>query len=548
MSKPPTLRRYLAHFDSYEVPQIFTDVLVIGSGIAGLSAALEACERCSVLMVTKGVMTDGCTNVAQGGIACAMAQGDSPHDHFEDTLKAGAGLCDEGAVRIVTEEAPARIRELLELGVAFDHVGQEDDGGGGRRLSFTLEGGHRRARILHADGDATGAAVEAVLVSRAREHESLRVLENTFAVDLLTVDGSCHGALIWSPMHGLMMMRAKRTILATGGCGRLYRESTNPAVATGDGVAIAYRAGAALQDLEFVQFHPTALYVAGAARALISESLRGEGAVLRNRDGEAFMQRYHPDADLAPRDTVSRSIMEEMKRTGHTHVYLDATHGSREYLESRFPTITGLCDQFGLNVAEDFVPVRPAAHYQIGGMVVDQTGRSTIDNLFACGEVACTGVHGANRLGSNSLLEGMVYGRRAGAAAGAACERTTEEAPLCRIQGHTQEPAYGSLNLADVENSLRSLMWRSVGVERNQRDLDEAGELIAFWCRYVIDKEFDRPEGWQLQNMLTAARLIVTSASRREESRGAHFRTDFPDASENWRRHIVVSSSDLERL
>jgi len=548
MSKPPRLRRYLARFDSYEVPQIFTDVLVIGSGIAGLSAALEACKRCSVLMVTKGAVTDGCTNVAQGGIACAIAQGDSPRDHFEDTLQAGAGLCDEEAVRIVTEEAPVRIRELLELGVAFDHVGQGDDDGGRRRFSFTLEGGHRRARILHADGDATGAAVEAALVSRAREHESLHVLENTFAVDLLTVDGSCHGALIWNLMHGLMMVRAKRTILATGGCGRLYRESTNPAVATGDGVAMAYRSGATLQDLEFVQFHPTALYVAGAARALISESLRGEGAVLRNRDGEAFMQRYHPDADLAPRDVVSRSIMEEMKRTGHTHVYLDATHRSRSYLESRFPTITGLCDQFGLNIAEDFVPVRPAAHYQIGGVAADGNGRSTVDNLFACGEVACTGVHGANRLGSNSLLEGLVYGRRAGAAAGAACEGITEEAPLRRIQSHTQEPAYGSLNLTDVENSLRSLMWRSAGVERNQRGLDEARELIAFWCRYVMDKEFDRPEGWQLQNMLTAARLIVMSARRREESRGAHYRTDFPDASDNWRRHIVVSSSDQEWL
>ncbi len=540
MRKPLKLRRYLVHFSSHNLPQIFTDVLVVGSGIAGLSAALEACEGCSVLIVTKGAATDGCTNEAQGGIAAAVAAGDSAREHFEDTVQAGVGLCDESAVRILTDEAPSRIEELTNLGVAFDRTGS--------RLLFTREGGHRRARILHANGDATGAAIETALVARASEQGRVRLLKNTFAIDLLTVNGECHGALIWDASHGLMMIRAKQTILASGGCGRVYRETTNPAVATGDGLAMAFRAGVALQDMEFVQFHPTALYVAGASRWLISESLRGEGAVLRNRDGERFMPRYHPDGELAPRDLVSRSIIEEMKRTHHTHVFLDVTHQSRRHLQARFPTITGLCDRFGLNIAEDLIPVRPAAHYHIGGVVVDEEGRAGIENLFACGEVASAGVHGANRLGSNSLLEGLVYGRRAGAAAAGACEALRQEPPLHTIQGLPQEPAYGSLNLTDVENSLRSLMWRSAGVERNQRDLDEAMDMITFWCRYVMDKEFDRPQGWQLQNMLTVTRLIVMSARQREESRGVHYRTDFPADSDRWRRHIVISNTGEEWL
>jgi L-aspartate oxidase len=345
-----------------------------------------------------------------------------------------------------------------------------------------------------------------------------------------------------------MMVRAKQTILASGGCGRVYRETTNPDVCTGDGIAMAFRAGAMLQDLEFVQFHPTALYVAGASRALISESLRGEGGILRNRNGERFMLRYHPDGELAPRDLVSRSIVEEMKRTGHTHVFIDVRHMSRTYLEERFPTITRLCDRFGLNVAEDLIPVRPAAHYHIGGVTVDENGRSDIANLLACGEVAWTGVHGANRLGSNSLLEGLIFGRRAGAAAARACEAMPEALPLHAIQGLPQEPAYGSLNLADVDNSLRSLMWRSASVERNQQGLDEAIDMITFWCRYVMDKEFDSPDGWRLQNMLIVARLIAMSARQRQESRGVHYRTDFPETSEDWRRHIVVVNTGQEWL
>lgn len=540
MQKPLKLRRYLVHFTSYNIPQVFTDTVVLGSGAAGLSAALAASAGGSVLVVTKGDLHEGCTNEAQGGIAAAIDEADSPEQHLQDTVRAGCGLCDEDKVRIMTGEGPDRIRDLLDAGMAFDRKQSN--------LSLTTEGGHSRARILHANGDATGSALEKVLLEEVADTEDIDVFDHTFSIDLLTARDGCQGALVWNEVHGLMMVRAKQTILATGGCGRVFRESTNPPVVTGDGLAMAFRAGADLQDMEFVQFHPTALYVAGASRALISESVRGEGAVLRNRDGERFMPRYHPSAELAPRDKVSRSIVQEMKRTGHTHVYLDMTSISRDYLESRFPTITGLCEKFDLDVGSDLIPVRPAAHYMVGGVRTDAHGRTNIADLLACGEVACTGVHGANRLGSNSLLEGLVFGHRAGTEAAKKVSGLTEPPALHAIQGLPQEPTYGSLNLRDVEDSLRSVMWRSVGVEREQAGLNEAVESITFWCRYVMDKEFDRPTGWQLQNLLTVARIITVSARQREESRGVHYRTDFPETSPDWRRHILISNTGEEWL
>ena len=534
MREPIQLRRYLVPFSSHKLPQVFTDILVIGSGIAGLRAALDASEGASVLLATKGAIQDGSTNDAQGGVAAALASEDSPRMHFEDTLAVGCGLCNEDAVRLLTSEGPERIEELIQMGVPFDRAGEE--------LSRAREGGHRRARIVHARGDATGAAIEHVMAQQARGRGSVQVYENTFTIDLLAVNNACHGALLWNEVHGLLMARAKQTILATGGCGRIYRETTNPPVVTGDGLAMAFRARAELQDLEFVQFHPTTLYVAGASRALISEALRGEGGVLRNRHGDRFMSRCHPEAELAPRDVVSRSIIQEMKQTGHTNVYLDVTGLSSAHLQERFPTITELCARFDLDISRDYIPVRPAAHYMIGGVRTDTDGQTSIANLLACGEVACTGVHGANRLGSNSLLEGLVFGRRAALRAVENIKKMTEPLPLHAIQGLPREPSYGSLNLTDVENSLKSLMWRSVGVNRNQTELDEAVEMITFWCRYVMDREFEDPSGWQLQNMLTVARLIAMSARQREESRGVHYRTDYPQTSEHWRRHIVISN------
>ncbi|MFO7957226.1 MAG: L-aspartate oxidase [Candidatus Brocadiia bacterium] len=540
MRKPLRLRRYLVHFSSYNIPQVFTDVLVLGSGIAGMTAVLSLPEEVSVLLVAKEDLAGGSTAEAQGGVAAALAPEDSPEQHFRDTVNAGCGLADEEAVRVVTEEGPERIRELIERGVEFD---REDDD-----YALTREGGHGRARILHANGDATGRAIHNVLVQRVHERENLKILDQTFALDLLTLDGVCHGALIWQESRGLMMARAKQTIVATGGCGRVYRETTNPPAVTGDGIAMAFRAGASLQDLEFMQFHPTTLYVAGASRALISEAVRGEGGVLRNRDGERFMPRYHPDAELAPRDVVSRSIVEEMKRTSHTHVYLDVTGMSAEFMENRFPTITALCRRFELEPSEDLIPVRPAAHYMVGGIRTDLEGRTDVRNLLASGEVACTGLHGANRLGSNSLLEGLVFGRRCALTAADGLREMPEALSVHALQGLPQEPAYGNLNLTDVENSLKSVMWRDVGVVRDGEELDEALEMITFWCRYVMDKEFQDPQGWQLQNMLIVSRLIAMSARQREESRGVHYRSDFPERSPSWQRHIVISDTGEEWL
>lgn len=540
MRKPLRLRRYLVHFSSYNIPQIFTDVLVLGSGVGGLSTALGLPDSVGVLMVTKNELPSGSTVEAQGGVAAAISSTDSQQEHFQDTVSAGCGLCNEEAVRIVTSEGPERVRELIEMGVDFDREGGE--------LSLTMEGGHSQPRILHANGDATGQAMHAVMAGRARAKQGLDILENAFALDLLTLDSVCHGALIWVQGRGLMMARAKQTVLTTGGCGRVYRETTNPAVVTGDGVAMAFRAGASLQDMEFIQFHPTTLYVAGASRALISESLRGEGGILRNRDGERFMPDYHEDAELAPRDVVSRSIIDQMKKTGHTHVYLDVTGMSTEHLEERFPTITGLCRRFGLEPSRDQIPVRPSAHYMVGGVRTDLMGRTDVENLLACGEVACTGLHGANRLGSNSLLEGLVFGRRCAQAAAEKLAAMAEPLPVHALQGLPQEPAYGSLNLTDVENSLRSLMWRDAGVNRNGEDLDEALEMVTFWCRYVMDKEFESTQGWELQNMLTVARLIGMCARQREESRGVHFREDFPERDPGWERHIVLRNAGEEWL
>jgi len=535
MTKPVSFRRYLVHFSSHNIPQLFADVLVLGGGVAGLSTVLGLPEDVSVLVITKDKLLESNTNQAQGGIAAAVGPDDQPGEHYEDTMAAGCGLCDPRAVRVVTEEGPARIQELVDLGMDFDRAGGS--------VALTREGGHRRPRILHADGDATGRVLAEALARRVRERPNVKIHEHTFSLDLLTLDGACHGALIWSQSHGLMMVRAKQTVLATGGWGRIYRETTNPSVATGDGAAMAFRAGASLQDMELVQFHPTTLYVAGASRTLISEAVRGEGGILRNRKGERFMPQYHPSAELAPRDVVSRSIIEEMHRTSHTNVYLDVREMPAAAFARRFPTITDLCRRFELDPSQDLIPVRPAAHYMIGGVRTDLDGRTDIANLLACGEVACTGLHGANRLGSNSLLEGLVFGRRCARAAMEGLEQMSEPLSVHALQGLPHEPSYGNLNLADVANALRSLTWRSAGVVRTGADLDEAIEMITFWCRYVMDKEFDEPQGWQLQNMLTVARLVAMSARQREESRGVHYRADFPETSPDWARHIVISNT-----
>ena len=533
MKKQTEPKKYLISFDSHTSSHVFTDVLVIGSGVAGLSAAIQAARHGSVLVVTKDKVDENNTAYAQGGIAVVLSERDSLIKHVKDTLNAGQELCDKTTVKTIISEGPKRVREMIDWGAAFDRLNNH--------LIFTQEGGHSFPRIIRAQGDSTGKEVEHTLVRVVKENKNIKVFEHTFVIDLITRDGVCHGAVTWHVKKGIVLIWAKQTILATGGCGQVYRETTNPDVATGDGLAMAYRAGAAFQDMEFVQFHPTTLYIAGAVRFLITETVRGEGGILRNKKGERFMPNYHPQAELAPRDVVSQSILQEMQKTDHTNVYIDVRHIPRKRLYARFPRIREICASFGIDIAKDLIPVRPSAHYMIGGIKVDRFARTTIKQLYACGEVACTGMHGANRLGSNSLLEGLVTGYMAGTDACKSIQKTRRELLPYPIHESIGGSKISWLDLNDIRNSLKSLMWRDAGIERDERHLLEAEEMIEMWCSYVIDKEFSNPLGWELQNMLIVSRLIVTSASKRKESRGVHHRTDYPKTDNtHWKKHIVI--------
>ena len=537
MKKPLEVRRYLTPFNSRALPHLFTDVLVIGGGVGGLRAAIAAAEFGSVAVIAKKGMSDSNTAEAQGGIAVAMSPEDSIELHVKDTLSTGVGLCDEGTVRVVVGEGPERVKELISWGAAFDRKNGE--------LEFTKEGGHSCARILHANGDATGAEISRALVAKARSIPAIELFEDHFVIDLLTAEGRAAGALVHSPAKGLMMLWASRVILATGGVGRLYRETTNPPTATGDGLAMAWRAGAVLSDLEFMQFHPTTLYVAGAGRTLVSETVRGEGGWLVNKAGERFMHRYHPDAELAPRDVVSRAIIHELQETGFPCVYLDVRRLDADHLRKRFPAIYKDCLSFDIDITKDLIPVRPSAHYYIGGVKVDTFGRTSVPGLFAVGEVACSGLHGANRLGSNSLLEGLVLGARAGRQAGEDFARIGSDEHPHTLLSRLEEPKRGAIDLGDVENSLRALMWRAAGIERDQAHLETAEDYVDFWCGYVLDKAFSDTNGWTIQNMLTAAKLIIHAARERQETRGVHCRTDYPDTDDaHWKRHLTVQRGE----
>lgn len=528
-------RRYLIEFSSAALPHVFTDVLVIGSGVAGLGAALTAAAspaQPDVLVICKDALDETSTSHAQGGIAVALDPADSPDAHFRDTLQAGYGLCHPDVVRAVVTEGPERIRELMAWGAHFDRRNDHFD--------LAHEGGHCQPRIIHARGDSTGAEVQDILLRRVRATPRIRVLEYTFAIDLLTQNNTCLGVLVHSRERGLLLIWAAQTILATGGAGQVYRETTNPEVATGDGLAMAYRAGAQIRDLEFVQFHPTTLYLAGARRILITEAVRGAGAVLRNRYGERFMPAYHEAAELAPRDVVSRAILAETHRTGDTNVYLDLTHLPPQVVDHHFPRLHQLREEFDLDPLRDLIPVFPSAHYMVGGVTVDVEARTTVQNLLACGEVASTGLHGANRLGSNSLLEGLVFGVRAGRTAASTITPNASPHAVPRLESHLV-PRQAHIDLVDVSNSLKSVMWRHVGLERSEKTLADAEERIDFWCSYVLNNVFEHPAGWTLQNLLTIAKLITVGARRRQESRGCHYRTDFPHPDDkHWKHHNVI--------
>jgi L-aspartate oxidase len=530
----PSPNRYLISLDARKSLHQFADVLVIGAGIAGLRAALEIPGDLSVLVVTKDRITESNSTYAQGGIAGVRSPDDSFADHTQDTLSAGDGLCDRAIVEMVVSEAPAQIDALIGWGTKFD----ETDG----QLALTKEGGHSHRRIVHALGDATGSEVMRAVIATAKAAPHITLWDDTFTLDLLTDDaGACVGAVLWRPGIGRVLVRAKQVILCSGGCGMVYRETTNPPVATGDGMAAAFRAGAELRDMEFMQFHPTLLYVAGSARYLITEAVRGEGAYLRDVKGERFMLSVDPRAEQATRDVVSRAIFATMERTQHPNVYLDLSHLPASLVRERFPGIAAVCRSFGLNIETDRIPVRPGAHYMVGGVTVDATGRTSIPNLWAAGEVTSSGLHGANRLASNSLVEGLVYGALCGrGAAKAALNQKESPTILPHRYAIDPPPASEHLDVADLTNSLRSLMVRKMGIVRDRGRLEEAKRDVEFWCRYVLAREFDHRAGWELQNMLTVARLMIDAAIEREESRGTHFRSDFPKRDDaHWLRHVV---------
>jgi L-aspartate oxidase len=513
---------------------VFTDVLVVGSGIAGLRAALEVIPPLQTIVVSKDVLSQSNSAYAQGGIAGVLDPVDDFSSHAADTIAAGKGLCDERIVEMVVREAPERIQELIEWGAVFDTENGE--------LALTREGGHSHRRVAHALGDATGKEVMRALIARARALPNAEFWEQTFIIDLLTDEGSCRGAIVWNRGHGKTIIWAKQTILATGGAGQIFRETTNPHIATADGHAVAFRAGAVMRDMEFMQFHPTVLYIAGGSRHLITEAVRGEGAYLRDSTGYRFMGDYSPQFELAPRDEVSHAISVQMEKTRHSCVYLDLSHLDAKMVHARFPHIGKVCADFGLDITRDFIPVRPGAHYMIGGAVVDPDGRTSIPGLWAAGEVTSSGLHGANRLASNSLLEGLVFGRTAGQGAArdaAAFSDNFAALPLSsdwpRGVGDDDE-----LNLVDLRNSLGAEMWRDVGIRRSQSGLESAERQVEFWSRYVAAREFADPRGWELQNMLLVARLMIAGALVRRESRGTHFRLDYPRPDPAQAAHIEI--------
>ncbi len=502
------------------------DFIIIGSGIAGLYVALLAKDAGRVLIITKGSIDDCNTRYAQGGIAAAIGKGDSPDLHFQDTVFAGAGLCDPAAVRMLVEEAPYCAADLIRLGVPFDTVHGE--------IALALEAAHSIPRILHAGGDATGEYIELALSRRVRESKA-EVLEYSLATKLVVEGGRIRGVRALDVVRGESEeFSSPRVILATGGAGRLFRFTTNSEVATGDGVALAFEAGAEVSDMEFFQFHPTVLHLPGVEPFLISEAVRGEGGVLRNICGFRFMFDYSPQGELAPRDVVCRSILEEMRKTKSDHVLLDATLLSPHLTTSRFPHIFRFCLEHGLDITSEPIPVSPAAHYMIGGVKTNVNGEASIDGLFACGEVACTYVHGANRLASNSLMEALVWGRRIFTSTKHRVDKT-EKANYLPSRSPSSAPPVSL-------SSLQELMWEKVGILRSREGLEEAANVLAAWGEEIKDVS-DR-SAYEVKNLVLVGRLMTEAALLRQESRGAHWRSDFPLPSPEFAKHIVLKRKD----
>jgi len=512
------------------------DYVIIGSGIAGLYTALLAKKQGSVLIITKGEIDDCNTKYAQGGIAAPVGRNDSPELHFKDTIAAGDGLCDEEAVNILVNEAADSIADLVNFGMPFDTLDGE--------ISLAREAAHSVPRVLHAGGDATGEHVEVTLTNQVLG-ANIPVLEDSLAIEILVEQGMVRGIKVLDCRTGsLEEFGCRFLILAAGGAGQLYKFTTNSEIATGDGVALAFNAGAEIMDMEFFQFHPTALRMPGVPVFLITEAVRGEGGLLRNEKGYRFMPDYTPDADLAPRDVVARSILREMEKTDSDRVFIDVTHLPRRTVTTRFPNIYRFCLRRGLDITKEFIPVAPAAHYMMGGVRTNSWGETNMNGLFACGETACTGVHGANRLASNSLLEALVFSKRI-------IQRTAKgaiiEAPATRqrvgIDARLSSRPVPQFMPELSIDALQVLHRDNVGIIRDKKGLSEAADILAAW-QEVLPQPTDR-HSYELGNLLLTGRLVTEAALIREESRGAHFRSDFPQSSSRWQRHIIFTRDQV---
>lgn len=545
---------------------IETDYLVIGSGIAGLSLSIKLSELGTVALVTKRDFLDGSTSYAQGGIAAVMSPEDSFEEHVRDTLKAGAGLCREDVVRKVVEEGPVRIQELIQWGMAFTRSEQTEE----EKYELGLEGGHSHRRVMHA-GDFTGSEIAKTLLKRAKECRSIRFFDHHAAIDLITSEKlggaapyACLGAYILDvkSQRVLTFLGRRGAFLATGGAGKVYLYTSNPDVSTGDGMSMAYRAGAVMANMEFVQFHPTCLYHPQAKSFLVSEAVRGEGGILLTMDGTAFMAAYDPAKELAPRDIVARAIDNELKKRGDPFVYLDIRHRGEEFVRKRFPMIYQQCLKFGIDITKDRIPVVPAAHYFCGGVKTDDVGKTSIPGLWAIGEVACTGLHGANRLASNSLLEGLVFAHRAFEAV------KSLRASVPPLASPRQAPAWNPGNARDSDeqvvitqnwDEIRQLMWNYVGIVRSDKRLERAYRRIQLLQQEIQEYYWDfivTPDLIELRNIATAAELVIRSAMMRKESRGLHFNLDHPKTNEAMARQetlltrpsALATSSNLQFL
>jgi L-aspartate oxidase len=513
-----------------------TDFLVIGAGVAGLRAAIELASAGRVVVLAKREVTDSNTQWAQGGIAAALSDEDEISLHLQDTLNAGDGLCNPEAAKALVEEAPERIEELIQWGTEFDRQGT--------KLTFGREGAHSRNRILHAHGDSTGREILRALYAKAKTLKNISVREFEFSTDLQVDNARVHGIHLIDEHGERRQLTAPAVLLATGGMGQLYRNTTNPGVATGDGVAMAFRAGAEVSDMEFIQFHPTALYLKNAPRFLLSEALRGEGAYLRNLELDRFMPKYHPMGELAPRDVVARAIMHELE-VSHVKdpvAYLDLTHLYPDKIKARFPRIYATCLQYNIDITVDLIPVRPAAHYAMGGVRTDLDGRATIAGLYAAGEAAATGVHGANRLASNSLLEGLVFGARAGQAMRNELRQTTQPSVANAVP--VRSGAASDESHEETIREIQDLMWKDVGIIRDGVGLKRAILHLDEIAARVSNPQTRRAH--EAQNLHLAGLLVARSALKREESRGAHYRTDYPDHDDaRFRKHSILQNSSI---